>query len=112
TKKEAYSLDDSGYCFCCFIRFGWSAIIGMIPMIGDIINLYLSIRLVRRCVNIKIPKSIIIQMYMNMGTIPMIGDILFAHYKCNIRNYLLLEKALKERGKLAFEFVYHIFLAF
>ncbi|KAG5439429.1 hypothetical protein PCANB_002003 [Pneumocystis canis] len=108
-RKYAYRLDYSGCYFCCEIRLGWSAIIGMIPIIGDIINLYLSIRLINRCINIKIPKNVIIQMYINIfiafliGTIPMIGDMLFIYYKCNIRNYILLEKTLKEREKIAFE---------
>lgn len=35
-----------------------------------------------------------------MGVIPIIGDMLFACYKCNIRNYILLEKTLKEREKM------------
>ncbi|KAG4306048.1 hypothetical protein PORY_000036 [Pneumocystis oryctolagi] len=105
-RKSAYRLDYSARCFCCEMRFGWSAVIGMIPVIGDVINMYLSVRLVRLCMNANLPYNVVIQMYTNIiiaftiGIIPIIGDILFTYYKCNIRNYILFEKILRERGKV------------
>ncbi|CCJ30670.1 unnamed protein product [Pneumocystis jirovecii] len=104
--KSAYRLDYAIVFFCCETRFGWSTVIGIIPVIGDIINLYLSIRLVRLCMSVNLSYKTVIQMYANiiiaftMGVIPIIGDMLFACYKCNIRNYILLEKTLKEREKM------------
>ncbi|EMR10326.1 hypothetical protein PNEG_01582 [Pneumocystis murina B123] len=106
TRSYVYRLDYSAKCFCCEMRFGWSAIIGMIPVIGDIINLYLSMRIIKIYMKTEISKTIIIQMYINifiafsMGLIPIIGDMLFAYYKCNIRNYIMFEKTLKERKKI------------
>ncbi|QSL64867.1 hypothetical protein MERGE_002171 [Pneumocystis wakefieldiae] len=106
TKSYVYRLDHAAKCFCCEMHFGWSAIIGMIPVIGDIINLYLSMRIVKIYIKTGISGSIIIQMYLNIliafsiGLIPIIGDMLFACYKCNIRNYIIFEKALKESKKI------------
>ncbi|KTW29698.1 hypothetical protein T552_00906 [Pneumocystis carinii B80] len=106
TKISVYRLDYSAKFICCEMRFGWSAIIGMIPVIGDIINLYLSMRIVKIYMKAGISKAIVIEMYINiiiafsMGLIPIIGDMLFAYYKCNIRNYIIFEKALKERKKI------------
>ncbi|KAG5513694.1 hypothetical protein PMAC_000732 [Pneumocystis sp. 'macacae'] len=104
--KKAILLDYAINFLCCETRFGWSSVIGIIPVIGDIINLYLSIRLIHLCMDVTLPRRMIVQMYTNviiafaMGIIPIVGDILFTYYKCNIRNYILLEKILKEREKM------------
>ncbi|KAI5297275.1 hypothetical protein KEM55_004933 [Ascosphaera atra] len=34
-----------------------------------------------------------------VGLVPLVGDVIDAVYKCNTRNFLLLEKVLKKRGE-------------
>ncbi|KAI3403917.1 hypothetical protein KGF56_003347 [Candida oxycetoniae] len=106
-KSKAYSLDLQ--LSICGLRIGWAGIIGLIPWIGDLLAFYFAWQLVRTAkkINGGLPKSLEAEMMANVtfdfgiGLIPIIGDFINVLYKCNSRNFVLLEKHLieKYRGK-------------
>lgn len=105
-KRRAHQLDLSLFN-CCGIRFGWGAVVGIVPLVGDALDLMLAYIVVKTCeqVNPPLPASVRAKMQMNLaidfiiGFVPFIGDFADAIYKCNIRNAVLLEKELRERGE-------------
>lgn len=90
---------------CGGFRFGWTFILGLIPMAGDIAAFLLGYFLVRRkCMQAELPASLEQRMLFNnlaslgIGFVPFIGDIGTAVYKANWRNAALLEEFLVQRG--------------
>lgn len=79
-------------------RFGWAAILGLIPIAGDVAAFLLSYMLVLRKIREvdKLPFVLQQRMTFNMtvsigaGMIPLVGDIILAVYKANSRNAALL----------------------
>ncbi|EEH40450.2 hypothetical protein PAAG_02505 [Paracoccidioides lutzii Pb01] len=104
-KRRAYRLDLS-LCNFCGIRFGWSSVIGLVPAIGDALDMFMALMVVASCNKIEggLPAGVRMRMLLNValdfvvGLIPFIGDIADAMYKCNTRNAVLLEQFLKKRG--------------
>ncbi|KAI5961724.1 hypothetical protein CANMA_003701 [Candida margitis] len=105
-KKRAYRLDLQ--LSLCGLRLGWAGIIGLIPGIGDVLALFFALQLVKlaREIDGGLPKSLEAQMMANVsfdfgiGLIPLVGDFINVLYKCNSRNFVLLEKHLiKKYGK-------------
>ena len=82
------------------IRFGWDVIIGLIPGIGDAISLLLSLLIIVDAIKIKIPKSIIFRMLINVlfeflvGIVPILGDAFDVYWKANLKNLDLLQPHL------------------
>ncbi|KAI1624862.1 hypothetical protein EDD37DRAFT_364791 [Exophiala viscosa] len=105
-KRRAYHIDLSLGNFCG-TRFGYGAIIGLIPGLGDAMDLALAYMVYRTCCSVEggLPESLKMRMLLNMavdfgiGLIPFIGDIADAVFKCNTKNVVLLEKELRERGR-------------
>lgn len=102
-KRKAYRLDLQ--LSLCGIRLGWAGIIGLIPWIGDIIAMYFAYQVVRKADQIEggIPSGLRLKMMSNVafdfaiGLIPIVGDFMNIMYKCNLRNFVLLEKHLVEK---------------
>lgn len=107
-KRRAYRLDMSLFN-CCGIRFGWSSVIGIIPGIGDIIDAFMAIMVLRTCQQVEggLPAEVTLKMYFNIiidfgiGLMPVIGDIADAAWKANTRNAVVLEKYLRQKGAMA-----------
>lgn len=105
-KRRAYRLDLSLFNFCG-VRFGWSAVIGLVPFLGDVVDAFLARMVISTAKKVEggLPKHVVSQMYMNVvidfviGFIPVLGDIADAVYKANTRNAVLLENELRKRGK-------------
>jgi len=105
-KRRAYRLD---MCLfnCCGIRFGWSSVIGIVPAIGDVLDLLLSYMVINTCSKVEggLPSSVKTKMVLNVildfavGLVPLIGDVADAAFRANTRNAALLEKYLREKGK-------------
>ncbi|KAI9488149.1 hypothetical protein BDB00DRAFT_982850 [Zychaea mexicana] len=97
-KSRAWYLDRGFQC-CCF-TVGLDGIIGLIPVVGDVITLFLALNLVRVAARANLPNYIIFKMLMNvfidfaLGLTPVAGDILDILYKANWRNALILEEYL------------------
>lgn len=100
-RKTAYRLDYALFTFLG-IRFGWSAIIGLVPAIGDAVAALLAFNLIlnMRKVECGLPASVLAMMMINLaidfavGLVPFIGDLADAAVKCNGKNVRLLERHL------------------
>ncbi|RHZ82582.1 hypothetical protein Glove_108g18 [Diversispora epigaea] len=103
--KKGASLLDYGYCFCCCCKVGLDPIIGLIPVIGDFLGVFLALSLINTAKKVDLPKHVIVQMFFNifvdwlLGLIPVIGDFVDFLYKANIRNSILLEEFLVDRAR-------------
>jgi hypothetical protein len=81
-------------------RFGMAGIIGLIPGIGDIVDALISLYIVHRAVQLRIPRIAITRMVVNVGiegiagSIPFIGDFFDIAFKANRRNYQILQSHL------------------
>ncbi|KAI9766357.1 MAG: hypothetical protein M1840_006621 [Geoglossum simile] len=107
-KRRAYRLD-----MCLFnflgIQFGWSSVIGFVPAIGDALDMFMALMVVKTCDGVegKLDSKVRNKMILNVildfvvGLIPFLGDLADAVYKCNTRNAILLEEFLRKRGQLA-----------
>jgi hypothetical protein len=104
-QKRAHHLD-AGFSICGF-RFGYTVLIGFIPLVGDIADVLLSYLLVvRRAKNdLELPTWLVSRMMFNMivsgavGVVPVVGDVAVAVWKANSRNVALLEEFLRVRGE-------------
>lgn len=103
-QRRAHYLD-KGFNLCG-LRFGWTLIIGFIPVIGDVANLSLNHYLViRKSKQADIPPWLINRMQMHnivctgVGFVPIFGDVAAAVYKPNSRNAALLEEFMRLRGE-------------
>lgn len=82
-RRRAYRLDQSISCCCCSFRIGWAAVIGIIPVVGDIIDALLAKGIIdeARSIDGGLPETLVAQMYANLlvdfgvGLIPFVGDI-------------------------------------
>ncbi|ORY56819.1 hypothetical protein BCR35DRAFT_296166 [Leucosporidium creatinivorum] len=102
-RRRAHYLD-KGFTLCGF-RFGWTAILGLIPLAGDIASFLLGYFLVlRKCRQADLPFSLSQRMAFNqavslgIGLVPMVGDLCAAVWKTNSRNAALLEEFLIQRA--------------
>jgi len=103
-KKRAHRLD-KGFSLCGF-RFGWTFVIGIIPVVGDAADASLNYLLVvRKARQAELPGWLLSQMLVNnaisagIGFVPVVGDVLLAVWKANSRNAALLEEFLRIRGE-------------
>jgi len=104
-KRRAYRLDMSLFN-CCGLRFGWSSVIGIIPGIGDVIDAFMAIMVLRTCQQVEggLPKDVQSKMMFNIvldfavGLVPFLGDIADAVFRANTRNAVELEKFLRKKG--------------
>ncbi|GAA6048732.1 hypothetical protein JCM3770_003933 [Rhodotorula araucariae] len=102
-RRRAHYLD-KGFSLCGF-RFGWTAILGLIPGAGDIAQFLLGYSLVlRKCREAELPATLTQRMMFNqlvglgIGLIPLVGDLALAVFKANSRNAALLEDFLIRRA--------------
>ena len=78
-------------------RIGIDPILGLIPVVGDLLGAGLSLYVVREAAKLGIPKWIVVRMLANVGIetligfVPVLGDLFDAAFKANIRNLRLLE---------------------
>lgn len=88
-------------------KFGLEPLIGLVPGLGDIITVVLSLYLVFIGFQMHLPRKEIVRMLFNIGldfligTIPVVGDISDFFYKANERNMRILERfSGPEEGKV------------
>jgi hypothetical protein len=79
-------------------RFGLDALIGLVPGAGDAVAAILSLFLLIRAFQFKLPKIVIVRMLINslldfsIGAIPFLGDAFDMFYKANTRNMKLFRE--------------------
>jgi hypothetical protein len=80
------------------IRLGLDFIVGLIPVVGDIIMVAVSISIVAMAKSMKVPKALRIAMLKNIGVdfllglVPFVGDLVDIFYKSNQKNVRIMEK--------------------
>ena len=91
------ALLDSRYCVpYTRVRFGWDAIVGLLPVAGDLATAALSLHLVRCAHTLGADGRLASRMVINVlvdtlfGFIPVIGTIFDVFFRANERNLKLL----------------------
>jgi len=105
-KRRAYRLD------CCLftflgVKFGWGSAIGLVPFIGDALDAFMAIMVMKTCMQIEggLPSGLRAKMMFNIiidfviGLVPFAGDLVDALFRANTRNAVLLEEHLRQKGK-------------
>jgi hypothetical protein len=83
------------------IRYGIDGIIGLIPVVGDIITTAISLWLVREARALGAPWHVTMRMLGNValdgvvGAVPVVGDAFDVMFRANIRNMRLLRRWLE-----------------
>ena len=87
------------------IRYGIDGIIGLIPVIGDIIATALSLWLVREARALGAPWHVTARMLGNVavqgvaGTVPFVGDAFDVLFRANVRNVRLLRRWMDKQPR-------------
>ena len=80
------------------IRLGLDFLIGLIPIVGDVIMVGVSLSIVGMAKSIHVPRPLRIAMLRNiaidflLGLIPFLGDVVDLFYKSNQKNVRIMEK--------------------
>ncbi|MDQ8728125.1 DUF4112 domain-containing protein [Bradyrhizobium sp. LHD-71] len=80
------------------VRYGIDGLIGLIPIVGDIITTALALWIVREARAIGAPRYLVARMLANVaidgvvGAVPVVGDAFDVAFKANIRNIRLLRR--------------------
>jgi hypothetical protein len=82
------------------IRFGLDAVVGLLPVSGDVASAILSLYIVVEAIRSGVPRSTAVRMLFNVvldavvGSIPLVGDLFDVYFKANRRNIRLFERAV------------------
>lgn len=106
-KRRAHRLDAS-WSFLG-MRVGWSSVIGIIPFIGDALDAFMALMVIRTCQQVEggLPKAVNAQMMFNLaldfavGLVPFIGDLADMLFRANTKNAIVLEDFLRKKGAKA-----------
>ena len=104
-KKLAWLLDSSIAIRGTRFTVGLDAVIGLIPVLGDLIGVALSSFILAEANRLGAPKSVLWRMAGNVGIeglvgmVPFAGDVLDAVFKANQRNVKLLDAWYQNPGK-------------
>ncbi|MDQ3879639.1 MAG: DUF4112 domain-containing protein [Chloroflexota bacterium] len=96
---ETFALPGTGW------RFGLEAIIGLVPVVGDLVSAGLGGLLIVRALQFGLPRIVVARMAFNtlldlaVGAIPFIGDLFDFVYKSNRRNIDLFRRYAGEPGR-------------
>jgi len=102
--RLAHLLDDRWRIPVIGMRFGIDPLIGLLPVVGDAISLFLALSIVVTAINEDVPRGLVLGMIANvmidfaLGLLPVIGDVVDFFYKPSISNVLLLEAHFKAKG--------------
>jgi Domain of unknown function (DUF4112) len=80
------------------VRFGFDALLGLLPAIGDLATPAFTVLLLASGVRMRVPVVVLARMVMNagidalVGLVPIAGDLVDVGWKANLRNLELLER--------------------
>src|SRR5688572_12947446 len=86
------------------LRFGWDAIIGLIPWAGDLVTALMAGAIVVQAHQMRVPKVVQLRMLLNVGIdlvigiVPFVGDVADVFWKSNKKNMALLERHATRPG--------------
>ncbi|HMI46573.1 MAG TPA: DUF4112 domain-containing protein [Gemmatimonadaceae bacterium] len=81
-------------------RFGFDAVVGLVPVVGDLIGGSLSAYILLEAARAEVPILTLARMLANVGidtivgSVPALGDVFDAAWKSNMKNVALLERHL------------------
>jgi hypothetical protein len=87
------------------IRFGFDALIGLVPGIGDVITTAVSLFIVREAHALGASRIVVARMLANValdgvvGAVPVVGDLFDVAWRANRRNVALLRAHLSARPR-------------
>jgi hypothetical protein len=79
-------------------RFGFDAVVGLVPVVGDLIGGVLSGYIILQAARAQVPVLTLARMLVNLGidvlvgAVPALGDLFDAAWKANMKNLELLER--------------------
>ena len=85
-------------------RIGLDGLVGVVPILGTVVGLPMSVALVAASLRHRPPKRLVAKMAGNivldtlLTEVPVIGDVADVLFRANARNFALLERHLRERG--------------
>ena len=88
------------------VRYGIDALIGLVPVIGDIVTTAIALWIVREARALGAPWHLTARMLGNVaidgavGIVPLVGDAFDVMFKANIRNMRMLRKWLDKQPRL------------
>lgn len=80
------------------IRLGLDFLVGLIPVVGDLIMVGVSLSIVAMAKSMQVPRALRLAMLRNigidflLGLIPFVGDVADLFYKSNQKNVRIMEK--------------------
>ncbi len=80
------------------VRFGWDAVVGLIPGGGDAISAAISGYIVVQAAQLGVPLPTVLRMVFNvavdfvLGTVPIAGDVFDVLWRANLMNVALIER--------------------
>ena len=110
-RQLAWFLDSSIEVPGTRYRIGLDPLIGLIPVLGDLITMVIGSYIVLTAARLGVPRTVVMRMLVNLGidvtlgAIPFAGDLLDATWKANSQNARLLDQALddpKRAGRSSF----------
>jgi hypothetical protein len=103
-RKMARLLDSAFYVPGLNVRFGLDPIIGLLPLVGDLISPLFTVGILLQARELGLPRVVQMRMVLNvaidtfLGVVPIAGDLFDVAWKANDRNMDLLERhAFEER---------------
>jgi hypothetical protein len=80
------------------IRFGFDALIGLVPGLGDLVSPVFTVMLLGTGLKMRVPAVVQMRMVLNalidmlVGLVPIAGDVADVFWKADLRNIALLER--------------------
>lgn len=80
------------------IRFGWDAVMGLVPGVGDVVGALLGVTILYHAHQLRVPAVVVARMVINLafdvavGFVPVLGDVVDVFWQANSRNLALLER--------------------
>jgi len=86
------------------IRFGLDAMIGLVPVIGDLVSQAIASYIIWEARRLGVSRWTMMRMIANsavdtaVGIVPVVGDLFDIHFRANMRNLELLRAHMKRTG--------------
>lgn len=104
-RRFAWLLDSSIPVPGTRFTVGVDALLGLFPVLGDVLGMLLSAYIVNEAARLGAPRRLLLRMAANIaiegivGVVPFAGDLFDAAWKANQRNVRLLEAWLKRKAE-------------
>lgn len=86
------------------VRYGLDGLIGLVPIIGDIVTTAISLWVVREARSLGAPRYLVARMLANVaidgvvGVVPVVGDAFDVAFKANVRNIRMLRRWMDKQA--------------